>query len=90
MNNYTEVIGILAGTLTTLAFLPQVIQVYRTKSTGDISVVMYTIFCTGVSLWIVYGVLRGALPVIIANSITLVLAAAVLGMKLAWDDQKSR
>ena len=87
MKDYIEIIGILAGTLTTLAFLPQVIQVYKTKSTGDISIVMYSIFCTGVGLWIAYGVLLQALPILIANSITLVLAAAVLGMKLAWDKE---
>lgn len=87
MKDYIEIIGILAGTLTTLAFLPQVIQVYKTKSTSDISIVMYSIFCTGVGLWIAYGVLLKALPILIANSITLVLAAAVLGMKLAWNKE---
>jgi MtN3 and saliva related transmembrane protein len=75
-------IGIIAGTLTTIAFLPQVIQVLKTKSTEDISLVMYVVFITGVAFWLIYGILLGAWPVIIANIVTFILALIVLVMKL--------
>jgi MtN3 and saliva related transmembrane protein len=75
-------IGIIAGTLTTIAFLPQVIQVLKTKSTDDISLVMYVVFITGVVFWLLYGILLGAWPVIIANIVTFILALIVLVMKL--------
>ena len=75
-------IGIIAGTLTTIAFLPQVIQVLKTKSTEDISLVMYVVFITGVVFWLLYGILLGAWPVIIANIVTFILALIVLVMKL--------
>lgn len=75
-------IGMIAGTLTTLAFLPQVMQVFKTKSTEDISLVMYVVFITGVAFWLLYGILLGAWPVIIANIVTFILALIVLVMKL--------
>ena len=77
-----EIIGGVAATLTTSAFIPQVWQVWRTRHTGDISLGMYTLFTTGVGLWLVYGILLESWPIIIANSITLLLAGAVLVMKL--------
>ncbi len=77
-----EWIGFTAGAMTTLAFLPQVLQVLRTKSTKDISLGMYIIFCTGVFLWITYGFLLGAPSLIFANLLTLILAGTVLVMKL--------
>lgn len=75
-------IGVIAGTLTTIAFLPQVFQVLKTKSTQDISLVMYVVFTTGVVFWLIYGILLNAWPVIIANIVTLILAIIVLAMKL--------
>ncbi len=74
----------IAGTLTTLAFLPQVMQVVKTKSTEDISLVMYIVFITGVAFWLLYGILLGAWPVIIANIVTFILALIVLVMKLRF------
>ncbi len=81
-NLLKDSIGIIAGTLTTIAFLPQVIQVLKTKSTEDISLVMYVVFITGVAFWLIYGILLGAWPVIIANIVTFILALIVLVMKL--------
>ena len=75
-------IGMTAGILTTIAFLPQVMQVLKTKSTDDISLVMYITFIMGIVFWLAYGVLLGAWPVIIANIITFILALVVLVMKL--------
>lgn len=79
-----ELIGSVAGVFTTLAFLPQVLQIWRTHSTRDVSLGMYLIFCSGVTLWLVYGLLIGSVPVVAANAVTLALASTILGMKLAW------
>lgn len=80
----TELIGTVAATLTTVSFVPQVWQVWRTKHTHDISLSMYVAFTAGVALWLAYGIALQAWPIIIANAITLVLAAAVLLMKLRF------
>lgn len=79
-----EIIGSLAATLTTAAFIPQAWQVWRTRHTADISLGMYALFTTGVALWLGYGMLLNAWPIIIANFITLMLAGAVLLMKLKF------
>lgn len=75
-------LGLLAGTLTTLAFVPQVIKTWRTRSTHDISLAMFAIFTAGVLAWLVYGILKNDLPVILANAATIVLAGTVLYFKL--------
>ncbi|RCK04329.1 hypothetical protein TH5_20410 [Thalassospira xianhensis MCCC 1A02616] len=80
--SFETVLGLLAGSLTTIAFLPQVIRTWRTRSTADISLVMFLILCTGIALWLVYGLVRGDWPVIIANGFTLVLASTILFFKL--------
>ncbi len=77
-------IGIIDGSLTTIAFLPQVIRVLKTKSTEDISLMMYVVFTSGVVFWLTYGILLGAWPVIIANVVTFILALIVLVMKLRY------
>lgn len=79
-----EAIGLTAAFCTTFAFLPQVIQVYRTRVTQGISLGMYIIFSIGVFLWLVYGFLIESPSLIIANSITLILALSVLVMKIRW------
>lgn len=79
-----EIIGSLAATLTTTAFIPQAWQVWRTRHTADISLGMYALFTTGVALWLGYGMLLNAWPIIIANFITLLLAGVVLLMKLKF------
>lgn len=77
-------IGSVAATLTTTAFIPQAWQVWRTRHTKDISLGMYAIFTCGVAMWLVYGLLIESWPVIIANSITFLLAGAVLMMKIRF------
>lgn len=79
-----SLIGSTAATLTTTAFIPQVWKVWHTKHTADISLGMYTLFTLGVALWLGYGILLASWPIIIANSITLLLAGAVLVMKLKF------
>lgn len=75
-------LGIVAGSLTTMAFVPQVLKTWKSRSTEDISATMFIIFSLGVTLWITYGVAIRSIPIIIANSITLVLAGVILYFKL--------
>ena len=77
-----DMLGMVAGTLTTIAFVPQVLRIVRTRSAGDISWGMFSVFAFGTALWCVWGFAQNALPVILANCITLVLA--VLIMVLKW------
>jgi MtN3 and saliva related transmembrane protein len=80
------IIGLLAGFCTTAAFLPQVVKTWRSKSAKDLSLGMYSIFCTGVLLWLVYGIIIADLPIIIANAATLMLALSILYFKLSFKD----
>ncbi len=82
--DFINVIGIVAGTLTTIAFVPQLIQVVKTKSTKDISLIMFIVFSMGVSCWLVYGILIYSWPVIIANAIVFVLALVILSYKIRY------
>ncbi|MDO8263574.1 MAG: SemiSWEET transporter [Gallionella sp.] len=82
--NITDYIGSAAATLTTTAFIPQAWQVWHTRHTADISLGMYALFTLGVALWLGYGILLASWPIIIANCITLLLAGAVLVMKLKF------
>ncbi|WP_374634642.1 SemiSWEET transporter [Ferrovibrio sp.] len=79
-----EAVGLLAGTLTTVAYLPQVIQVWRTRSARDISLGMFLLMVSGISLWLVYGLMIGSVALIAANSVTLVLTMLVLIGKLKY------
>jgi MtN3 and saliva related transmembrane protein len=80
----TAWIGSAAAILTTTAFIPQFWQVWRTHHTADISLGMYILFTIGVALWLAYGVLLESWPITIANCVTLLLAGAVLVMKLKF------
>jgi len=82
--NLVEIIGSMAATCTTLSFIPQVLQIWRTHSAKDVSLPMYVTFVIGVALWLVYGLMMNAWPIIIANIVTIVLALAVVLMKLRW------
>lgn len=82
--NLTDLIGTLAAILTTISFLPQALHTFRTKDVRGISLGMYSAFTLGVAMWLVYGLLLGAWPVVIANVITLALASAILVMKLRY------
>ena len=78
------VIGLAAGFLTTFAFIPQVWKIWKSKSAKDISLRTYVAFSTGVALWLVYGILKQEAPIILWNAITLVLAVAIVVMKLRF------
>jgi len=77
-----DIIGIIAATLTTVSFLPQTIKVVRTRHTYDISLSMYIIFSIGVCFWLIYGILLGKYPIIVANIITLCFCLVILWVKL--------
>ncbi|MBC8242223.1 MAG: SemiSWEET transporter [Alphaproteobacteria bacterium] len=77
-------LGFAAALMTTLAFLPQAIKVWRSRSTTDISLLTFLTFCIGIVLWLTYGILTQDLPLIAANGATLVLAGAILVFKLRY------
>lgn len=79
-----EAIGYVAATLTTASFVPQAWHTFKTRDVRGISLGMYSAFTIGVTGWLVYGLLMGAWPIVIANAITLALAATILGMKLRY------
>lgn len=79
-----SLLGIVAGMLTTISFLPQVIKTWKSKSADDLSLSMFLIFFSGVALWLIYGIIIGDLPIILANSLTLVLSGTILYFKLKY------
>jgi MtN3 and saliva related transmembrane protein len=79
---YVTIVGSVAAVLTTIAFLPQVLRTWRTRSTSDISLVMFTTYVTGIFLWLVYGLMLGDMPLIVSNAVTFVLAGVILLLKL--------
>lgn len=83
---HVEVLGLAAGVLTTLAFVPQVIKTWKSRHAHDISLATFALFSTGVALWLVYGVLIDSLPVVLANGVTLALALTILVLKLRYRD----
>ena len=77
-------IRFFAAFYTTIAFLPQAIKVYKTKSTKDISLIMFIIFTLGVFSWLIYGLIINDLPVILANVVTLILSLFILLYKIRF------
>ena len=78
------IIGLIAAAFTTVALFPQLIKVWKTKSTKDISAGMFSLYCGGVLLWFVYGVYINDLPIMIANSLAFVQAVAILIFKARY------
>ena len=75
-------LGYIAAALTTVSFVPQVVKAHKTRHTGDLSLVMYSLFTLGVFLWMVYGIMIGAAPVIVANAVTFALSGYILYLKV--------
>ena len=84
MTAAATIIGYFAGTLTTVAYLAQVLRTLKHRRTKDISLGMYLMLCTGIGLWLAYGIFIHSWPVIIANAVTLVLSGTVLVMKIRF------
>jgi MtN3 and saliva related transmembrane protein len=82
--NSIDLVGYLGAALTTVSFMPQAWLTFRTRDVSGISLGMYSVFTVGIALWLSYGVLLRAWPIVLANAITLALALAILGMKLVY------
>jgi MtN3 and saliva related transmembrane protein len=85
LNSWVSEIGVIAAALTTSAFLPQLIKVWRSKSAKDVSLGMFVVFTIGIALWLLYGVLRSDPVIIAANIVTFILALAILILKVRFD-----
>jgi MtN3 and saliva related transmembrane protein len=83
--DWTTLLGFMAGVLTTISFWPQLWKTWKTKSAGDVSLGMLLTFSVGVLLWLLYGVLLGAWPIIVTNLITVLLTMTILVLKLRYD-----
>ena len=79
-----DIVGTLAACLTTVSFVPQAWLSFKTRDVSGVSLGMYSVFTVGVAMWLVYGLLLSAWPIVIANAITLALAVAILGMKVRY------
>lgn len=84
MNALIDGIGLIAGLLTTTAFIPQVWKIYRTKSGKDVSARMFSILSAGIVLWLIYGILVRSVPLILTNAVTLVLSLAIIALKIRY------
>jgi MtN3 and saliva related transmembrane protein len=82
VSDLTDLVGYTAASFTTLAFIPQAWKTWTTRSAAGVSLRMYGIFTLGVALWLAYGLLLGAWPIIVANVVTLVLALFILAMRV--------
>ena len=86
----TDAVGSIAAFLTTVSFVPQVWQTFRTRDVSGISLGMYSVFTVGIALWLAYGLMLQAWPIVIANAITLLLALSILMMKLLYAQNPKR
>jgi len=86
MNLGADLTGYVAASLTTIAFVPQAWKTWKTRSAAGVSLRMYAIFTLGVAMWLAYGVMIGAWPVIVANIVTLALSLFILVMRLKYGD----
>lgn len=86
----TDWLGLLAGTLTTIAFVPQALKIWVTKSADDVSYLMFGIFSLGIVLWLAYGIALGALPIIVSNVVTLVLSVLVIALKVRYSGKRGK
>jgi MtN3 and saliva related transmembrane protein len=83
-------LGLAAGAFTTLAFVPQLLKIRATRSGRDVSMRTFLIFSTGVALWLVYGLLIGSFPIVLANTVTLLLALAIIALKIRYASRGAR
>lgn len=80
----TTILGFTAALLTTIAFVPQLVKTWQTKSAKDVSLGMLVTFCTGVFLWFIYGIIRQDIPLVLANLTTLIFNSIILWLKLKY------
>lgn len=82
-------LGYAAAALTTFSFVPQALHTFRTRDVSGISLAMYTAFTVGITLWLAYGLILEAWPIVLANIVTLALALCILGMKIVIEQRRS-
>jgi MtN3 and saliva related transmembrane protein len=82
--DYTSIIGIVAGTLTTVAFIPQVIKIWKLKETRDLSLTTFLLWFIGINIWLMYGIIRKDVVIITANAVTIILGAIILYFKFKY------
>ncbi|MBD2456842.1 SemiSWEET transporter [Nostoc sp. FACHB-87] len=82
--DFLTILGLVAGALTTIAFLPQMFKIWKSKSAKDVSFVMLITFMSGLLLWLIYGITLQALPIIIANAISFIFNLIILCLKLKY------
>jgi MtN3 and saliva related transmembrane protein len=90
MTPLQDTLGLIAGTLTTISFIPQVWRIWQTKSANDISWGMFIIFAIGNMMWFAYGWSLSAVPILVSSGVTLALACAILVMKYQYGKKSSR
>ncbi|MCX8034118.1 MAG: SemiSWEET transporter [Thermodesulfovibrio sp.] len=83
--NLSDIIGIIAGIITTSALIPQALKIYKTKSARDISLPMFIFLALGITLWFLYGLLINEIPIIIANFLSLILIFSIIFMKIKYN-----
>ena len=85
--NYITTLGLIAGVLTTIAYLPQLIKTWQTKSAHDLSWSMLIVLCTGIILWLVYGFYIQNIPIIAANIVTFIFTSMILVLKIKYKQE---
>lgn len=85
--NFTTTLGLVAGVLTTIAYLPQLIKTWQSKSADDLSWSMLIILCLGIILWLVYGFSIHDIPIVAANIVTFMLASVILVLKIRYKQE---
>ena len=88
--NLPDILGFVAAVLTTGSFVPQAVLTVRTRDVSGVSLAMYSAFTAGVAMWLAYGVALRAWPIVVANMVTLALAATILGVKIVEDRRRAR
>lgn len=82
--NLTEILGFVAGSFTSVSTLPQLIKTLRKKEAGDVSITMFLVLITGIALWVAYGLQKKDMPVVITNSLALLLNIMMLILKIRY------
>lgn len=85
---FIEILGYISAVLTTVAFVPQILKTFKTKSAKDVSMGMFVLFTAGVFLWIIYGLLTNTKPVLIANIVIFCLSLTQIVLKIKYDRNK--
>jgi MtN3 and saliva related transmembrane protein len=86
---YLDILGLVATCFTTSAFVPQVWRTWRTRDVSGISLATYAVITVGLALWLIYGLLRGDMPLIVANAVMVVLTASIAVMKIAFETKRT-